>query len=60
MTSRATLGALQDAAEKILVLQELSPFYTVELFVSRSRELTETEINELLNCQQENFILVGN
>jgi predicted phosphoribosyltransferase len=50
MTSRTTLGALQDISEKILVLHELSPFFTVELFISRSRELEDEEIKELLDC----------
>lgn len=46
--------------EKILVLQELSPFYTVELFISRSREIEEQEIKELLECvPSTNYILIG-
>ena len=60
MTSRTTLGALQDASEKILVLGELSAYFTVELFRSRAREIDEGEIKELMGCSQENHILIGN
>ncbi|CDW71451.1 UNKNOWN [Stylonychia lemnae] len=59
MTSRKTLGTLQDVSEKILVLQELSPVYTVDLFVSRSRELKDSEIKELLEYEPETYLLVS-
>jgi hypothetical protein len=50
LTSRTTLGALQDISEKILVLQEMNPFFTVDLFISRAREIAQEEIKELLDC----------
>ena len=56
MTSRTTLGALQDISEKILVLHELSPFFTVELFMSRARDIEDDEKRELLACETENLM----
>ena len=53
MTSRITLGALQDVQEKVVVIPELNVNYSIKLFTSRSRELTEQEIQELLECQIE-------
>lgn len=47
MTSRTTLGTLQDVTEKILVLQELSLAQSVDLFLKRAnsvREITQVDI----------------
>ena len=41
------------------MLQEISPFYTVELFMSRSRDIPKEEIMDLLDCHPDNFLLVG-
>ena len=53
------MGALQDISEKIIVLKELSPLCTVDLFMSRAREIPSEEIKELLNFEMESKILVS-
>ena len=48
MTSRITLGALQDVKETVLVLKELNIKFTLDLFISRTREISDEERKEFL------------
>lgn len=59
LTSRITVGVLQDITEKIVVLQELTPTQSVDLFFSRARHVDEEEKRELLNFKPDSFLLAG-
>lgn len=53
-----TLGVLQDIQEKIIILQELSPVSSVNLFFSRSREVKDDEKEELIMFKPDEIVLV--
>jgi len=48
MTSRVTVGVLQDIQEKVVIVQELSLVASVNLFFSRARAVSNEEKLELV------------